>query len=404
MIAAPDGSFYSAEYNGNAMDGTSLQLSKINSAGEVIWTEHYDDESKFMCSATSIRLTDEGNVVMGSCSVPMILVPRTEFRLVVTDSMGTSLVDETYSQGIFDNYCYSAIPLGEEGYALFGHTTYPYGSDGLQRNIYFVRTDTSGVVLSTQEIGDASHEEICYSAIPSQSGGYLIGGGRFPLGGGVMSQDFLLIQTSIEDATPSEIVVSPDELDFGTVWVHDTLTLPVEITLTGETPVEIEGIQFDFPSGFEIDIETPYLIQPEETLEINITFQPNQSGDWTSSVIIVSNAVNNSITIDLIAEAIVNDVSDRNGVSLPEIFEVSEAYPNPFNPSVSVQVTMPDAAGLKMQIFDVLGREVFSNDLGITGAGYHTLNWNAEKFSAGIYFLMIDSGINHSVKKVMLVK
>lgn len=404
LIAAPDSTIYSAEYNGNAFDGTNLQLSKIDAAGEPIWTEQYEDEEIFICSATSIKLTDEGNVVMGACSVPITLIPRTEFRMVVTDPTGNSLVDETYSQGFFDNYCFSAIPLGEEGYALFGHTTYVYGDEDLQRNIYLVRTDTDGDVIWTQEFGEESYEEICYDAILSQSGGYLIGGGTFPKWSGVLAQDILLMETTIEGATPSEIVVSPDELDFGTIWVGDTLTLPIEISLTGEYPVTIESIYFDYQWGFEVDIETPYTVQPEETLIVNVSFIPTGAADWSGNMTISSDAVNDSITINIIADAIVNNLPDSKDGTLPEKFEVSHPYPNPFNSTVSVQVALPGASELKLHVFDVLGREVFTSNPGIFDAGYRTLSWHARGFAAGIYFLRVDSGENHSMKKVLLVK
>jgi hypothetical protein len=57
--------------------------------------------------------------------------------------------------------------------------------------------------------------------------------------------------------------------------------------------------------------------------------------------------------------------------ALPERFGVREAYPNPFNPSTTLEVALPVAANVRMEIFDIAGREVGRLANGAFEAGYH---------------------------------
>ena len=46
------------------------------------------------------------------------------------------------------------------------------------------------------------------------------------------------------------------------------------------------------------------------------------------------------------------------GTRLPSRFELFNAYPNPFNPSTTIQFAVPIQSKVKITLFDLLGREV----------------------------------------------
>ncbi|MCB2198983.1 T9SS type A sorting domain-containing protein [bacterium] len=96
------------------------------------------------------------------------------------------------------------------------------------------------------------------------------------------------------------------------------------------------------------------------------------------------------------------DVAER--VETPTDFSIGELYPNPFNPTTSVTIGLPQAAPVKLQIFDVLGRQVTKLDYGTRTAGYHQLSWGGATHSSGIYFMVIDAGPMHEVRKAVLMK
>jgi len=99
------------------------------------------------------------------------------------------------------------------------------------------------------------------------------------------------------------------------------------------------------------------------------------------------------------------EVSDLEEVSqLPMAYEISELYPNPFNPTTSVTVSLPDAADIRMDVFDVLGRKVTSQVYGHQSAGYHTISWGNGDLTSGVYFFRIEAGPIHVVRKAVLMK
>ncbi|MDK9698692.1 MAG: T9SS type A sorting domain-containing protein [bacterium] len=81
---------------------------------------------------------------------------------------------------------------------------------------------------------------------------------------------------------------------------------------------------------------------------------------------------------------------------------VIKAYPNPFNPATSIQVTSDVAGTAVVSITDVLGREVASLYRGNIEAGTMLqLHWNA-KASAGVYF--VRATVNGMTKSSVLLR
>ncbi len=57
-----------------------------------------------------------------------------------------------------------------------------------------------------------------------------------------------------------------------------------------------------------------------------------------------------------------------------------------------------------MKIYDALGSEVETLINKEMEAGYHQLDWNAGKYSSGMYIYRITAGDFNSVKKMMILK
>ncbi len=91
-------------------------------------------------------------------------------------------------------------------------------------------------------------------------------------------------------------------------------------------------------------------------------------------------------------------------VTLPNKFEFHAAYPNPFNPSTSLSFSLPQASDVRLELFDITGRNVASLANRKYAAGSHRLNWNAESFASGIYFARLQTGGYAHTQKLHLIK
>ena len=45
----------------------------------------------------------------------------------------------------------------------------------------------------------------------------------------------------------------------------------------------------------------------------------------------------------------------------PIEFSISNAYPNPFNPTVNIDFSIPEPSNIKLNIYDLLGRNIFTH-------------------------------------------
>ena len=95
--------------------------------------------------------------------------------------------------------------------------------------------------------------------------------------------------------------------------------------------------------------------------------------------------------------------------SVPVLYELQNAYPNPFNPSTSIQYSIPVSNHVKVEVFNIMGQKIRTLVNKNEPAGIHSVTWDAKndvgtKASTGIYFIRMQSSHFKSVKKVTLIK
>jgi hypothetical protein len=89
--------------------------------------------------------------------------------------------------------------------------------------------------------------------------------------------------------------------------------------------------------------------------------------------------------------------------SVPTTYQLSQNYPNPFNPITRIEFALPAAGKWNLTIFNILGQEVtsFSDE---SNAGYYQIDWDASKYSSGVYFYRLSAGSFTATKKMVLLK
>jgi hypothetical protein len=98
-------------------------------------------------------------------------------------------------------------------------------------------------------------------------------------------------------------------------------------------------------------------------------------------------------------------VEPRSGLR-PTGFHVFNNYPNPFNPSTTIQYVMPASSHVTVKIFDVLGREVATLVDGYRTSGINTVRFDASRYNipSGVYFYRIEAGRFAETRKMSFVK
>jgi|WetSurMetagenome_2_1015567.scaffolds.fasta_scaffold15865_1 hypothetical protein len=96
--------------------------------------------------------------------------------------------------------------------------------------------------------------------------------------------------------------------------------------------------------------------------------------------------------------------------NVPTSFELRPNYPNPFNPSTTIDYQMPEEGIVRLAIYDMLGREVVELVRGSQPAGYYSVRWDASSVASGIYYarFVVTNGIGglqySKVNKLLLMK
>jgi hypothetical protein len=87
-------------------------------------------------------------------------------------------------------------------------------------------------------------------------------------------------------------------------------------------------------------------------------------------------------------------VGDLAQFYAPEEFSLSSAYPNPFNPTTSLDLNLNEGGYVSVKVYNVVGQVVTTLASGQMSAGYHTITWDASAISSGMYFVKVDAGSN----------
>lgn len=88
----------------------------------------------------------------------------------------------------------------------------------------------------------------------------------------------------------------------------------------------------------------------------------------------------------------------------PVDFKLLQNNPNPFNPSTNIEFTIPADGSVRLDLYDITGREVKNLISGNYSAGYYNVKFNADDLSGGVYFYRLTSGSFSLVKRMILLK
>ena len=93
-----------------------------------------------------------------------------------------------------------------------------------------------------------------------------------------------------------------------------------------------------------------------------------------------------------------------NDVGLSELENVEgfNVYPNPANLSTTISYELTKETQVAVNVSDITGKSVYSNDFGKMSLGKHLLDINTDSMSNGIYIVNFEAnGITTSQKLVV---
>ncbi|MCF7810383.1 T9SS type A sorting domain-containing protein [bacterium] len=146
-------------------------------------------------------------------------------------------------------------------------------------------------------------------------------------------------------------------------------------------------------------------LEPNGDIDIDVTLSAVEAaeGEYEADVKILSNDPDDPIEIVNVL-MIVGQSSVPAELALPDEYQLSTPYPNPFNAVTCIRYELPHLTKLSLQVYDIDGRLATTLFNGDKSAGYYSAVWNAESYPAGMYFIRLDTPDFSAVRKVVMVK
>lgn len=95
----------------------------------------------------------------------------------------------------------------------------------------------------------------------------------------------------------------------------------------------------------------------------------------------------------------------------PSKIELGQNYPNPYNPTTTINFTLPEAGNVKLSVYNIIGEQVAELINGYREAGVYSINFNAyelsfggQRLNSGVYFYRLSTDNFTDIKKMILMK
>ena len=176
-----------------------------------------------------------------------------------------------------------------------------------------------------------------------------------------------------------------NENDVSMTWDVSSLPGHVSLTLT------------DNATGASVNL----------TEESEITFSTEAKGSFlsygTGGVNIYPQVGESRFTLTVAYSALISNDEPAN---LPGSFALHPAYPNPFNPSTTISFDIPDATDrhTSAHVYDITGKLVETLINKSLPAGSHTITWNPDNLSSGLYIVQLKAGNKTFNQKLTFLK
>lgn len=235
---------------------------------------------------------------------------------------------------------------------------------------------------------------------------------------------FLILVLSYSSCFSQSISFSKDSLNIK--WNYDNLTLSdtTWVFNVGEYDLLIDSILTKNQFGYRIYSSSfppaySYVVGYDKP-PINLSVAPGDSVElilsdpdlcpickktsvqeyFTDILTFVSNSVTGkyyNIYVQGDGPSSVNE--DR---SIPSRIALFQNYPNPFNPRTTIMYSLSQAGFVKLLVYDILGNEVSILINEEQSSGIHETEFNAEKFSSGVYIYKL-AGIDQIITRKMIL-
>ena len=181
----------------------------------------------------------------------------------------------------------------------------------------------------------------------------------------------------------------------------------IDNAITIEANGFVQGVQMTLSHGddFSIELVNAYVdtyvtSADNKTTLVVVTDGTTSLTDIATfegdNVKVESSYAVNSLSEEVVIEDIIVQLAD---------FDLKLTGPNPFNPTTSLDIVVPEAGYVSVNVYNILGQEVATLVDGYMEASPgHSVTWDAGNLASGVYFVRAITANQISTQKLMLLK
>lgn len=380
VVQTPDnGYIVVGETQSFGLGGRDMWILRLDANGDSLWS--WAVLSPLEEAAFGVALTSDGGFAVAGYQDDFVDV---DVLLVKFASNAAFMWSVTFDNGGYD-YAFDVEASADDGLVLCGRSD-ASGSD----DAVVWKFDEIGQHYWTVTTGGASGDG-AYEIRQLASGGYAYCGYL----GNPQAEATNWYVVELQSDTPLDGPLPVELLSFGAVSTQDGIELNWETASeTGLSYFEIwRGVEDNFSLLTEIGT------RGNSTSGERYTYEDNTVAENTAYLYYLT-VVNLNGEREELRDRMVT-ASWSGAAAVPEVFAL-KAYPNPFNPTTTIEFTMPEAGNVSLSIFDNNGRLVEMTTRA-ANAGTVSFEWNAEGRTSGTYFARVmSSGVSKVVPLVLL--
>ncbi|HEY3295450.1 MAG TPA: T9SS type A sorting domain-containing protein [bacterium] len=358
-----------------------VYLMKISSLGIQQWNRTYTGTAEEYANDVQ-QTTDGGYILTGASDA----VGQTfNIYLRKTDAQGNPTWTRYINHN--DDAGYSVQQTADGGYIIAGRTHY-FEGDG-----YLVKTDATGHSQWTKYIG-GSGDELFRAVKQTYDGGYIVAGKSNTSSG---DDKPYLVKTDSLGRTQWTHTYGPAGTSgaFYSVDILADSNYIVSGTLRGHfyiARIDTDGIvRWDEEYTNSTWSMLPYAMQPtRDDCYIMAGYTTSQTHNWDFYILKTGR------------DRMTAGIEPRRD-PIPLGYALS-AYPNPFNASTTLSLSLPHSARAHIGLYDVSGRQVGTLADGVYEAGEHRIGFDGSALPSGIYFARLSTPDFATTQKLMLLK
>lgn len=224
------------------------------------------------------------------------------------------------------------------------------------------------------------------------------------------NSDTSLFKVPLSGNSPFSIItITPQVLNFAATMKDSVKQLVFVITNSSVSYLEVDSLYTRTKYFQVVPVLANRIILKGDTVAVSVRFQPDSIRQSYDTLYIMNNSQSPLAKFPVSGLGAVTVVT-QSADNIPKSFDLSQNFPNPFNPATIIRYSIPSESRVKLEIFNAIGQRVATLVDGERNGGTYEAEWKGA-VTSGIYFYRLEAVASDDpnkrfleTKKMLLLK